>query len=46
MPAFVIEGRHTIYVAAWKKHVGFYAVNKAPSTLEQDSRNTAATRTR
>ena len=31
MPAFAIEGRHTIYVAAWKKHVGFYAVNKAPS---------------
>ena len=36
MPAFVIEGRHTIYVAAWKKHVGFYAVNKAPSALERD----------
>jgi uncharacterized protein YdhG (YjbR/CyaY superfamily) len=36
MPAFVIEGRHTIYVAAWKKHVGFYAVPKAPSKLEQD----------
>jgi len=36
MPAFVIEGRHTIYVAAWKKHVGFYAVHKAPSALERD----------
>ena len=36
MPAFVIEGRHTIYVAAWKKHVGFYAVPKAPSKLEQE----------
>ena len=36
MPAFVIEGRHTIYVAAWKKHVGFYAVPKAPSALERD----------
>ena len=36
MPAFVIEGRHTIYVAAWKKHVGFYAVPKAPSALEQE----------
>ena len=36
MPAFVIEGRHTIYVAAWKKHVGFYAVNKAPSALERE----------
>ena len=36
MPAFVIEGRHTIYVAAWKKHVGFYAIPKAPSKLEQE----------
>ena len=36
MPAYVIEGRHTIYVAAWKKHVGFYAVPKAPSKLEQE----------
>jgi uncharacterized protein YdhG (YjbR/CyaY superfamily) len=36
MPAFAIEGRHTIYVAAWKKHVGFYAVRKAPSALEQE----------
>ena len=36
MPAYVIEGRHTIYVAAWKKHVGFYAVPKAPSELEQE----------
>ena len=36
MPAFVIEGRHTIYVAAWKKHVGFYAVHRAPSALERD----------
>ncbi len=36
MPAFVIEGRHTIYVAAWKKHVGFYAVPKAPSALERE----------
>jgi uncharacterized protein YdhG (YjbR/CyaY superfamily) len=36
MPAFAIEGRHTIYVAAWKKHVGFYAVHKAPSALERD----------
>jgi uncharacterized protein YdhG (YjbR/CyaY superfamily) len=36
MPAMVIEGRHTIYIAAWKKHVGFYAVQKAPSALERD----------
>ena len=36
MPAYIIEGRHTIYVAAWKKHVGFYAVPKAPSKLEQE----------
>jgi len=36
MPAMAIEGRHTIYFAAWKKHVGFYAVHKAPSALERD----------
>ena len=36
MPAIAIEGRHTIYFAAWKKHVGFYAVHKAPSALERD----------
>lgn len=36
MPTFLIEGRHNIYVAAWKKHVGFYAVPKAPSSLERE----------
>ena len=36
MPAMVIEGRHTIYFAAWKKHVGVYPVHKAPSALERD----------
>lgn len=36
MPAMIIEGRHTIYFAAWKKHVGIYAVPKAPSSLERD----------
>ncbi|MBX3196337.1 MAG: DUF1801 domain-containing protein [Microbacteriaceae bacterium] len=36
MPAMVIEGRHTIYFAAWKKHVGVYPVPKAPSALERD----------
>jgi uncharacterized protein YdhG (YjbR/CyaY superfamily) len=36
MPAIAIEGRHTIYFAAWKKHVGVYPVHKAPSKLEQD----------
>lgn len=36
MPAMVIEGRHTIYFAGWKKHVGIYPVPKAPSALERD----------
>jgi uncharacterized protein YdhG (YjbR/CyaY superfamily) len=36
MPAMVIEGRHTIYFAAWKKHVGVYPVHRAPSALERD----------
>lgn len=36
MPAMVIDGRHTIYFAAWKKHVGVYPVYKAPSALERD----------
>ena len=36
MPAIAIEGRHTIYFAAWKKHVGVYPVHRAPSKLEQD----------
>jgi len=36
MPAMVIEGRHTIYFAAWKRHVGVYPVHKAPSALERD----------
>jgi uncharacterized protein YdhG (YjbR/CyaY superfamily) len=36
MPAIAIEGRHTIYFAAWKRHVGVYPVHKAPSALERD----------
>jgi uncharacterized protein YdhG (YjbR/CyaY superfamily) len=36
MPAIAIEGRHTIYFAAWKKHVGVYPVHRAPSALERD----------
>jgi uncharacterized protein YdhG (YjbR/CyaY superfamily) len=35
-PAMIVEGRQTIYVAAWKKHVGLYPVHKAPSALERD----------
>ena len=36
MPAMLIEGKHTIYFAGWKKHVGIYPVPKAPSALERD----------
>ena len=36
MPAMILEGRHTIYFAAWKRHVGVYPVPKAPSALERD----------
>jgi len=36
MPAMLIEGRHTIYFAGWKKHVGVYPVPKAPGALERD----------
>lgn len=36
VPVMLIEGKHPIYVAGWKKHVGVYPVPKAPSALERE----------
>jgi uncharacterized protein YdhG (YjbR/CyaY superfamily) len=29
MPTFDLDGRHLVFFAAWKKHVGFYPVNSS-----------------
>jgi len=36
MPTMLVDGRHAIHLAGWKKHVGVYPVPKAPSALEQE----------
>lgn len=36
VPVMLIEGKHTIYLSGWKKHVGVYPVPKAPSSLERE----------
>ena len=33
---FGIAGRHAIYLAGWKKHLGIYPVPKAEGELERD----------
>jgi uncharacterized protein YdhG (YjbR/CyaY superfamily) len=36
MPAVTIEGRHHIYFAAWKKHIGVYPVYRSDDPIEAD----------
>jgi len=36
MPAITISGRHHIYFAAWKKHVGVYPVYRSDDPIEGD----------
>lgn len=34
MPTFVVDGTRRLYVAAWKKHLGFYGVPVGGEALE------------
>lgn len=34
MPAVALGGRHHVYFAAWKKHIGFYPVYRSDDPIE------------
>ncbi|MBW8880147.1 MAG: DUF1801 domain-containing protein [Asticcacaulis sp.] len=34
MPAFMIDGTHLIYLAAWKTHIGLYPVAEGDAAFE------------
>ena len=36
MPAVMLDGRHAIHVAGWKRHVGIYPVSPLPEPLESE----------
>ncbi|GHF13819.1 iron chaperone [Pseudolysinimonas yzui] len=36
MPAVTIRGRHHLYFAAWKKHIGFYPVYRSDDPIETE----------
>ena len=36
MPAVTIRGRHHVYFAAWKKHIGFYPVYRSEDPIEAE----------
>jgi uncharacterized protein YdhG (YjbR/CyaY superfamily) len=36
MPAILIRGRHHIYFAAWKKHIGVYPVYRSDDPIEAE----------
>lgn len=36
MPAIAIHGRHHVYFAAWKKHIGVYPVYRSDDPIEAE----------
>lgn len=36
MPAIMLDGRHAVYFAAWKKHIGVYPVYRSDDPIEED----------
>lgn len=36
MPAITIRGRHHVYFAAWKNHIGFYPVYRSDDPIEAE----------
>lgn len=36
MPAVTISGRHHIYFAAWKKHIGVYPIYRSDDPIEAE----------
>src|SRR3954468_15778898 len=44
MPAVMLDERHAIHVAGWKRHVGIYPVGPLPTPLERDVARYRATK--
>jgi uncharacterized protein YdhG (YjbR/CyaY superfamily) len=36
MPAVMISGRHAVYFAAWKRHIGLYPVYRSDAPIEAE----------
>jgi uncharacterized protein YdhG (YjbR/CyaY superfamily) len=36
MPALMIDGRHAVYFAAWKRHIGLYPIYRSNDPIEEE----------
>lgn len=36
MPAFMLDSRHGVYFAAWKRHVGLYPIYRSDDPIEEE----------
>ncbi|HEX8821759.1 MAG TPA: DUF1801 domain-containing protein [Archangium sp.] len=36
MPALMIDGRHAVYFAAWKRHIGLYPIYRSDDPIEEE----------
>lgn len=36
MPALMLDGRHAVYFAAWKRHIGLYPIYRTDDPIEEE----------
>ena len=36
MPALILDGRHAVYFAAWKRHIGLYPIYRSEDPIEEE----------
>ncbi|SES98860.1 iron chaperone [Stigmatella erecta] len=36
MPAVMLNGRHAVYFAAWKRHIGLYPIYRSKEPIEEE----------